>query len=138
MITTTRRTAVAEEPIEGFVPLPEPDAEPTAPKRTGWPKGKPRGPRPRNALVRLDASDPTLGPPPPPPAPRPGACPVCERVATALTLDMVRELVQAAQDRLEVLGDRGAEVAVSDVRYLSARLEGLCSLACWQRRRQLG
>lgn len=119
------------EEIEGFVPLALPANAAPAPKDKKKP-GPPKGWR-----KRPDPSDPTQfarksGAPAQDPAlPR---CPVCDRLVTPLSLEMVRELVQAATDRLDVLGEQGAQVAVSDVRYLAARLTGFCSLMCSQKR----
>lgn len=119
-------------PLEGYVPLPPPEPERKKPgPRKGWKK----------PAVR-DASDPskfikTVGNPPTQLIERP-ACPVCERETSELSMPMVRELVQAAVDRFDVLGQAADQVAVSDVRYLAARLSGFCSLSCWQRRQKQG
>ncbi len=107
-----------DTPIHGYVPPPTDPPPPEEPKRrTGWPKGKPRGPK-KNALVAL---------PPPPRAPVPAACKGCSRALTPLTLDVMQELLRVARDRLLDDGNANYEVL-----YLAARVDGFCGAPCWK------
>lgn len=116
------------KPLYGHVPsqilppaLPSGDgeAEPVVVKKTGWPKGKPRGPR-------------TKPPPPvmvpPPRAPAAGECAGCRKAVGALDVELVSELVRIARDRLIEAGDD----VRTDILYLAARVDGYCSIGCWK------
>lgn len=57
-------------------------------------------------------------------------CPVCKIELSVLTLQMVREMTRGARDRLAYGGAHGQ----TDLLYLAARMDGYCSLGCWQER----
>jgi hypothetical protein len=59
-----------------------------------------------------------------------GQCPCCARTAAPIGLELLRELVRSARDRL--LDDESNE-AKHDLLYLAARLDGYCSLTCWRK-----
>lgn len=59
---------------------------------------------------------------------RPGACVGCGADSAGVGLDMVRELVRLARDQ----ASEEAKLAKPTLLYLSARLDGFCSLACWR------
>ena len=103
-------------PIHGFVPSDPPSSTNVPPtKRTGWPKGKPRGPRPKVGLVAL----PKDGEP---------ACRLCGRAIAPLTLPVVEELLRIARDRI----NEGVSTE-TDVLYLAARADSYCGLTCWRK-----
>lgn len=126
--------------IEGFVPLPPPTSNGAADAKERKKPGPRKGWK-RSALVSLDASDPAQhrqsSTPPHGTAVlhhSVAACPTCDQEKPQLTLAVVRELVQSSTDRIEAVGSSAEAVAVSDIRYLAARLNGYCSLGCWRRR----
>ena len=102
---------------EGYVELP------MRRRRGGRPKGQKNKPRElpelSREMVRIAADD--------------GTCAVCGVTVSPLTLDLVRELVRAARDRVqEVHVESAPQSAVTDTLYLAARFDGLCSIGCWR------
>lgn len=114
-------------PIEGFVPLALPPSDPTPARRTGWPKGKPRGTKKKPGAIAetFDVSQLRKG--------SPGHCEVCGKEVAALSIELIRELVRSSRDRIQESGNGGPQVAITDTLYLAARFDGYCSLTCWRR-----
>lgn len=80
---------------------------------------------------RKPGRPPRNPPPPPVPAqprtPKPG-CTGCGVLVTAISEEMVVELIRLARDRY--LSDQTPPT--TDMLYLAARLDGYCSAACWR------
>ncbi len=120
------------KPIYAQVPqLPAdlPDAvrvadPPAKPKRDNrWKKGLPRG----TTKAQYDAMQ-ARGAALAPALPAPSSCAGCGQVVAPLSLEMLRELIRVARDRLAEHPEGGR----TDVLYFAARVDGYCSLTCWR------
>lgn len=98
--------------------------QPTPPRAK---PGRKPGAKPKSAIDSFNVDE--LRKPPPPPV-----CPLCANEATLLSPEMTRELLRSSRDRLsDVSSEMRGVIAESDLLYVTARLDGFCSLGCWRK-----
>lgn len=62
------------------------------------------------------------------------ACRLCGDDTTLLSPEMTRELLRSSRDRLaDVEPELRGKLAEGDLLYVTARLDGFCSLGCWRK-----